>query len=139
MIELHRCGGYYSSMPFRIEIEINGDGEALANFTSLKLTAKIYSQEFDALTDALEYVLGPNGFRKDMKALQGRAWTFRWFEVLPDNRGRRQLEDCRFFFGDMPIPDGCLHSDSGPFLLDREIDPTVQEILDEPIAQTKLA
>ncbi len=105
-------------MPFRVKIEVCRFGIKSEEFPSLGTDAILLSREFPTLTEALQYGLGPEGFRKEIAKTKWPHWTLRWVEVLPDGT-HQQLEDMRHFEGDREVDDGLLWGDVGPFLLDR--------------------
>jgi len=105
-----------------VKIEIYCDAEeADARLPKLKPESRIFTREFETLTETLEYVIGADGARKEIpKANLQCSWAVRWYEILP-GRNFRQFENVRHFhFNGSPGADEIFHLDQGPFLLDRE-------------------
>ena len=107
-------------MAFRIKIETLMFPKKTRDFPSLELVGLKLRRDFDTLTELLEYVLGPNGFRKEILSHYDGdiEWEFRWFEILPD-KSLKQLDNVRHFHGNYAMEDEIFGGNKGSFLLDR--------------------
>jgi hypothetical protein len=108
-------------MPFKIYIEIEDAEDTPAKeFPGFTLQSRTITRQFDTLKEALDFGIGPNGFRRTAKSFpRGTLWTFRWFEVDAEGYYSKQLENVRNFCCYEPMPDGLIKSDPSDFPLDR--------------------